>query len=105
MSSNVERLSVPFAFLALHELDPTFRRISLQNERLKALARDLQFHKDPAGLSHSHPITVLGNGDADGSPSFRNGRIPVLQSMLIFKQPEIGGKVPEHNDSTFLVRL
>ncbi|KAG8911043.1 hypothetical protein FRC01_005965 [Tulasnella sp. 417] len=59
---------------ALHELDPTFRRISLQNERLKALAKDLQFHKDPA----------------------------VLQSMLIFKQPEIGGKVGEHNDSTFL---
>ncbi|KAG8939585.1 hypothetical protein FRC04_006217 [Tulasnella sp. 424] len=59
---------------ALHELDPTFRRVSLQNEKLKALAKDLQFHKDPA----------------------------VLQSMLIFKQPEIGGKVPEHNDSTFL---
>ncbi|KAG8982333.1 hypothetical protein FRB90_006873, partial [Tulasnella sp. 427] len=59
---------------ALHELDPTFRRISLQNDKLKALAKDLQFHKDPA----------------------------VLQSMLIFKQPEIGGKVPEHNDSTFL---
>ncbi|KAF8750644.1 Phytanoyl-CoA dioxygenase [Rhizoctonia solani] len=26
----------------------------------------------------------------------------VLQSMVICKQPEIGGKVPEHNDSTFL---
>ncbi|KAG8914736.1 hypothetical protein FRC00_011224 [Tulasnella sp. 408] len=70
---------------ALHELDPTFRRITLQNERLKALAKDLQFHKDPE----------------------------VLQSMLIFKQPEIGGKgmprislgllpLGEHNDSTFL---
>ncbi|PVU96630.1 hypothetical protein BB559_002309 [Furculomyces boomerangus] len=26
----------------------------------------------------------------------------VLQSMLIFKQPEIGGEVPPHQDSTFL---
>ncbi|KAG8891599.1 hypothetical protein FRB99_003458, partial [Tulasnella sp. 403] len=59
---------------ALHELDPTFRRVTLQNERLKSLARDLKFHKDPV----------------------------VLQSMVIFKQPQIGGKVPEHNDSTFL---
>jgi len=59
---------------ALHELDPTFRRVTLKNERLKLLARDLKFHKDPA----------------------------VLQSMTIFKQPRIGGKVPEHNDSTFL---
>jgi len=36
--------------------------------------RDLRFHKDPI----------------------------VLQSMTIFKQPKIGGKVSEHNDSTFL---
>lgn len=28
--------------------------------------------------------------------------IPALQSMIICKQPQIGGEVPEHNDSTFL---
>ncbi|KZO93375.1 phytanoyl-CoA dioxygenase [Calocera viscosa TUFC12733] len=58
----------------LHELDPVFREITLHNSKLKSVARDLKFHKDPA----------------------------ILQSMVICKQPEIGGKVPEHNDSTFL---
>ena len=62
---------------ALHELDPAFRAVTLQNERLRQVARELEFHKDPA----------------------------VLQSMVIFKQPAIGGDVPEHNDSTFLVSL
>ncbi|KAF9268661.1 phytanoyl-CoA dioxygenase [Marasmius fiardii PR-910] len=58
----------------LHELDPLFRRVTLQNEQIKALVRDLKFHVDPVAL----------------------------QSMIITKQPEIGGEVPEHNDSTFL---
>lgn len=34
---------------ALHELDPAFRKVTLKNERIKALVRDLQFHKDPVG--------------------------------------------------------
>ncbi|KAF9244867.1 hypothetical protein BU15DRAFT_71234 [Melanogaster broomeanus] len=59
---------------ALHILDPIFRKATLENEKLKAVARDLKFHHDPVAL----------------------------QSMVIFKQPEIGGAVPEHNDSTFL---
>jgi len=59
---------------ALHVLDPTFRKVTLENERLKALVRDLRFHKDPVAL----------------------------QSMVITKQTQIGGEVPEHNDSTFL---
>jgi len=59
---------------ALHELEPVFRSFTLNNPRLIQLARDLRFHRDPA----------------------------VLQSMVIFKQPSIGGQVPEHNDSTFL---
>ncbi|KAJ3519731.1 hypothetical protein NM688_g9258 [Phlebia brevispora] len=60
----------------LHELDPVFRKVTLENPSMKAVARDLQFHHDPAAL----------------------------QSMIICKQPEIGGegKLPEHNDSTFL---
>ncbi|KIJ67693.1 hypothetical protein HYDPIDRAFT_107159 [Hydnomerulius pinastri MD-312] len=59
---------------ALHVLDPAFRKVTLENEKLKSVARDLKFHHDPVAL----------------------------QSMVIFKQPEIGGAVPEHNDSTFL---
>jgi len=59
---------------ALHELDPVFRSVTLENQRLKALVRDLKFHHDPVAL----------------------------QSMVITKQPHIGGEVPEHNDSTFL---
>ncbi|KAI7855254.1 hypothetical protein BDC45DRAFT_568596 [Circinella umbellata] len=56
----------------LHALDPSFRSISL-NDKMSAMARDLKF-KDPR----------------------------VLQSMLIFKQPYIGGPVPSHQDSSFL---
>ncbi|KAI9461227.1 phytanoyl-CoA dioxygenase [Lactarius psammicola] len=59
---------------ALHELDPVFRRATLQNGKLRDLVRDLRFHHDPVAL----------------------------QSMVITKQPQIGGEVPEHNDSTFL---
>ncbi|THH09803.1 hypothetical protein EW145_g1761 [Phellinidium pouzarii] len=58
----------------LHELDPAFRKVTLQNERLKSLVRDLHFHKDPVAL----------------------------QSMVITKQTKIGGEVRQHNDSTFL---
>jgi len=59
---------------ALHELDPIFRKVTLENERLRQLVRDLKFHH--------HPVA--------------------LQSMVITKQTHIGGEVPEHNDSTFL---
>ncbi|EDR11956.1 uncharacterized protein LACBIDRAFT_246865, partial [Laccaria bicolor S238N-H82] len=59
---------------ALHELDPVFRKVTLENESLRALARDLKFHRDPVAL----------------------------QSMVITKQTQIGGEVREHNDSTFL---
>ncbi|KIK67478.1 hypothetical protein GYMLUDRAFT_238758 [Collybiopsis luxurians FD-317 M1] len=59
---------------ALHELDPVFRKVTLENEKVKAVARDLALHVDPVAL----------------------------QSMVICKQPEIGGEVGEHNDSTFL---
>jgi len=59
---------------ALHELDPAFRKVTLENERMRTLVRDLQFHRDPIAL----------------------------QSMVITKQPQIGGQVGEHNDSTFL---
>jgi len=48
--------------------------VTLENAGLRALVRDLEFHRDPVAL----------------------------QSMVITKQPEIGGEVGEHNDSTFL---
>ncbi|KAF2477120.1 phytanoyl-CoA dioxygenase family protein [Lindgomyces ingoldianus] len=56
----------------LHALSPSFRRISLS------------------------PL----NASIARSLSFRDPR--VLQSMVICKQPEIGGAVPPHQDSTFL---
>lgn len=34
---------------ALHELDPSFRRVTLENDRLRQLVRDLKFHRDPVG--------------------------------------------------------
>ena len=57
---------------ALHDLDPVFDRISRQ-PRLAALARAL-------GLAQ--PL--------------------LLQSMYLFKQPQIGGEVGWHQDATYL---
>lgn len=58
---------------ALHILDDKFREFSFSPE-LQQVAKSLGVHKDPK----------------------------VLQSMVICKQPSIGGAVPSHNDSTFL---
>lgn len=78
---------------ALCQLDPVFKKHTLQNEKLKDVARDLAVHEDPLGASYSVPAS---SGRADRlQPA-------VLQSMVICKQPKIGGKVPIHNDSTFL---
>ncbi len=57
---------------ALHDLDPVFDRFS-RSEKVKELARAI-------GFEHSY----------------------LLQSMYIFKQPNIGGEVTCHQDSTFL---
>jgi phytanoyl-CoA hydroxylase len=57
---------------ALHDLDPVFDRFS-RNEKIKQLTEDL-------GIVN--PL--------------------LLQSMYIFKQPNIGGEVSCHQDSTFL---
>ncbi|WPH01452.1 phytanoyl-CoA dioxygenase [Acrodontium crateriforme] len=56
----------------LHHLSPLFNKASINAQNAR-IARDLGF-KDPR----------------------------VLQSMLICKQPEIGGRVPPHQDSVFL---
>lgn len=57
---------------ALHDLDPVFNRFS-RNRRVQELAADLQLEQ---------PLLV--------------------QSMYIFKQPNIGGEVSCHQDSTFI---
>jgi phytanoyl-CoA hydroxylase len=57
---------------ALHEQDPVFKSVSV-TRRNRAIADSLGF-KDPR----------------------------ILQSMVICKQPEIGGEVPTHQDGTFL---
>ncbi|MDT4965873.1 MAG: phytanoyl-CoA hydroxylase [Acidobacteriota bacterium] len=57
---------------ALHDLDPAFERFS-RTPRVAALVSDLGFH---------HPLLV--------------------QSMYVFKQPNIGGEVTCHQDATFL---
>lgn len=36
-------------YSALHQLDPAFRKVTLENDRLQALVMDLKFHKDPVG--------------------------------------------------------
>lgn len=35
---------------ALHELNPVYRKFSLENARLRELARDLEYHKNPLVL-------------------------------------------------------
>jgi phytanoyl-CoA hydroxylase len=57
---------------ALHDLDPVFARFS-RSQKIKELAKAV-------GLEKSY----------------------LLQSMYIFKQPNIGGEVTCHQDSTFL---
>jgi phytanoyl-CoA hydroxylase len=57
---------------ALHDLDPIFNRFS-RSQKVQALARAI-------GLEECY----------------------LLQSMYIFKQPNIGGEVTCHQDSTFL---
>ncbi|KAL1310579.1 hypothetical protein AAFC00_000857 [Neodothiora populina] len=56
----------------LHSLHPSYADVSISSQNA-AIAQSLGFH-DPR----------------------------VLQSMIICKQPEIGGRVPPHQDSTFL---
>jgi phytanoyl-CoA hydroxylase len=57
---------------ALHDLDPIFNEFS-RNQKIRELAKDI-------GLAESL----------------------LVQSMYIFKQPNIGGEVTCHQDSTFL---
>jgi phytanoyl-CoA hydroxylase len=73
---------------ALHELDPVFRRATLQNEKLRSLVRDLRFHHDPAGTCAAETLTC----DYELVPVLTEIPSSALQSMVITKQPQIGGK-------------
>ncbi|ESO03064.1 hypothetical protein HELRODRAFT_185666 [Helobdella robusta] len=57
---------------ALHILDPTFRKIST-DEKIKDVMRTLKYEQPT-----------------------------IVQSMYIFKQPNIGNEVPAHQDATYL---
>ena len=35
--------------IGLHELDPAFRKVTLESTRVKDLVKSLGFHKDPVG--------------------------------------------------------
>jgi hypothetical protein len=39
----------------LHELDPVYRKVTLENPAIKAVARDMKFHRDPVGASTAWP--------------------------------------------------
>lgn len=83
------------AFNAAGELTkPKARAINKIGHYLHALSAPFARLTDPAGPEPVRPVDVakaLGYDDPR-----------CLQSMVICKQPEIGGAVPPHQDSTFL---
>jgi len=79
-------------------LDPVFRKVTLENERIKALVRDLKFHQDPVGkiLSSSNrtfgmtwfvSASVNGNNQANSNWRrryvFRNTFICFFYNLLV----------------------
>ena len=44
-----EKTNTSVCISGLHELDSVYRNVTLENERLKSVVRDLRFHKDPVG--------------------------------------------------------
>lgn len=55
--------------LALHELDPAFRKVTLENDRLQALVRDLKFHQDPVGMGFNPVLFSLDSSQGSYSSS------------------------------------
>lgn len=71
--ARITRFSSYLSLSALHALDPVLHKLSF-DPRVQNVVRSLEQFQSPR----------------------------VLQSMVICKQPSIGGAVPSHNDSTFL---
>lgn len=69
----------------LHEIDPLFRKLTLENERIQGLVRDLKFHHNPVGEFFVH-------SRGSGNPRSQTGCFLALQSMVITKQTQIGGE-------------
>ena len=94
--------------------------MTLQNENLRSLVRDLRFHHDPLGMCAAKTLAPPILCDYGLVPTLTALPVipsPALQSMVITKQPQIGGEgtvpyapdefsvvhvaftVREHNDS------
>ncbi|KAL1894685.1 hypothetical protein Sste5346_005657 [Sporothrix stenoceras] len=71
----------------LHVLNPVFKNVTAPE------SSNSQAHAD--AFASARPVGPIAR-----SLGFRDPRC--LQSMIICKQPEIGGAVPPHQDSTFL---
>lgn len=78
----------------LHALSPPFASLLDPARNPDLLGASSSGGSVAAGRLESHPAAVAR------ALGFRDPR--VLQSMVICKQPEIGGAVPPHQDSTFL---
>jgi phytanoyl-CoA hydroxylase len=78
----------------LHALSPPFASLFDPALNPDLLGAGTSGGSVAAGGKESHPAAVAR------ALGFRDPR--VLQSMVICKQPEIGGAVPPHQDSTFL---
>ena len=78
----------------LHALSPPFAALLDPATNPDLLGASATGGSVAAGHKESHPAAVAR------AIGFRDPR--VLQSMVICKQPEIGGAVPPHQDSTFL---
>ncbi|GAP91181.1 putative phytanoyl- dioxygenase [Rosellinia necatrix] len=78
----------------LHALSPPFAALLDPAQNPDPLAAAGEDGRKGEGEGESHPAAVAR------ALGFRDPRC--LQSMVICKQPEIGGAVPPHQDSTFL---
>lgn len=72
----------------LHALSPPFARLLSPSP------------SSSSSSSEEEGVTVVQPAEVARSLGFKDPRC--LQSMIICKQPEIGGAVPPHQDSTFL---
>ncbi|KAF3058126.1 Phytanoyl-CoA dioxygenase domain-containing protein 1 [Daldinia childiae] len=79
---------------ALHALSPPFAALLDPALNPDLLGAGTSGGSVEAGRKESHPAAIAR------ALRFRDPRC--LQSMVICKQPEIGGAVPPHQDSTFL---
>ncbi|KAI2639063.1 phytanoyl-CoA dioxygenase [Hypomontagnella submonticulosa] len=79
---------------ALHALSPPFAALLDPALNPDLLGAGTSTGSVAAGRKESHPAAIAR------ALGFRDPRC--LQSMVICKQPEIGGAVPPHQDSTFL---